>query len=184
MFVIVLTAVLDKVTSTVSDHALEKLESLPEEQASRAIDNARAADARSAVDAAVSPPRVPRPVPGDTTVLPVRPNKPPVLEIRTIAAAPALPVSVRGAVTPGTTRTRALDVTSRATAQVGTMPDSDSSGQRDLGLAVISATKVAVDAVCKQLGGVHVQRYNSCQCGATFGSAGDALTVSSSCMWM
>ena len=70
-----LAAVFDKVTSTVSDHALEKLESLPEEQASRAVANAREADARSAGDAAVWPPRVPGPRAGGDTVL--RLNKSP-----------------------------------------------------------------------------------------------------------
>ena len=42
----------------------------------------------------------------------------------------------------------------------GAANESESSIQRDLGVAVIAATKAVVDAVCKQLGGVHIQRYH------------------------
>ena len=44
-------------------------------------------------------------------------------------------------------------------AHSGSMNTLESSGQRDLGLAVVSATKAAVAAVSRQLSGVHVQRY-------------------------
>ena len=63
--------------------------------------------------------------------------------------------------------TGALPLTSRSSAAVPATPKAhatspameDNSAQRDLLLAVVGAVKTAVDAVGKQLAGVHVRRY-------------------------
>ena len=143
-----LTGVLDHVTGAVSDHVLEKLESLPETQASDVIAHARAAEARAMGDTAVPPPRVPG-------VAASRRHKSPAVGSPNTAAVArhasgSVPAS-RGALPTGSTAH--LDGGS------GAADKSELSGQRDLGLAVISVSKVAVDAVCKQLSGVHIQRF-------------------------
>ena len=97
-------------------------------------------------DTAVPPPRVP----GGTAS---RRHKPPTVGSHNTAAV------ARHATGSVPTSRGALPTGSTAHGGSGAADKSELSGQRDLGLAVISVAKVAVDAVCKQLSGVHIQRF-------------------------
>ena len=128
---VVCSGALDHASDVIADGVMCSLDAVTEEQASRAIERSRAADAREGVQ----------------------------------------PSQSHAHATSDKYRHRSHgDVAShKAGAPRARTPASDDSigsfsGQRDLALAVVSAVKAAVGVVCKQLGGVHIQRCERPMC--------------------